>query len=317
MRLKSIFIQTIIGILIIVIIFFKLNITDIAFALKKTNHLYFILACISYLCMNLVLSTRMRLLLTRIGYQVKFTPVFLSHIGGMFAGDITPGRSGYFLTPALLNKKTGSKITDGMACIFAPQGIEFILKVGGAVAALYYMSKLSDISGNLLILVSISAILLLAVGILMLIISWHNEKVSLKFIRKLPFFKKFTENIPFFKERSIQIKGSINAILILYMIGWFFAGLQWFYLGRALGIQLSFFTFFLLHPLITLLMFVPGLPAGLGLMEAGSILVFSLLGVPYATAAAFSILVRISVLLVDAIGLKTVMSSLHYSDFFT
>ena len=96
-------------------------------------------------------------------------------------------------------------------------------------------------------------------------------------------------------------------ILILYFIGWFFAALQWFYLGKALGIELPFFVFFLLHPLISILMFVPLTPAGFGVMEGGMVLVFSLLGISATIGFAFSVLVRVSILLVDLIGLKTVL----------
>ncbi len=302
-------IQIIIGIGIIVFILRKLNINEVASVLKETDALYFILACLSYLSLNLVLASRLRYLLTRIGYQIKFPAVFLSHMGGMIVGDITPGRSGYFLTPPILKKNAGVRITDGMACIFAPQGIEFILKVGGAVAAIVYISTLPGISEDVLTSAWLGAVILLIVGILMLIISWQNENVSLKFIRKLPFFNKFAENISFFKERSIQIKESINAILILTIIGWIFAALQWFYLGRALGIELSFFVFFLLHPLLSILMFVPVSPAGLGLLEGGAILVFSLFRISPELALAFTVLVRVNILLVDLIGLKTVLTA--------
>ncbi len=317
MKSRSIFLQIIIGIIIIAFILNKLDMNEIISVLKKTDYLFFILACVSYLFVNIILAGRLNYLLTRIGYDTRFPTVFLSHMGGMIVGDITPGRSGYFLTPPILKKNAGTKITDGMACIFAPQGIEFILKVAGAVAAIYYISSRSHISNDLLISVSIGGALLLVSGVLMLMISWHSENITSKFIGKLPFFNRFTEKLSFFKERSIQVKSSINTILILYMIGWVFAGLQWFYLGKALGIQLPFIAFFLLHPLITILMFVPISPAGLGLMEGGVILVFSLFGILPATALAFSVLVRISILLVDLIGLKTVLSSLHYSEIIT
>lgn len=309
MKKLRIFIQITIGILIILFILNKLNINDAILNLKKTNLPFFIFAGFAYLCLNFTLAFRLFYLLTKIGYRVKYSPVLFSHMGGMIAGDITPGRSGYFLTPPILKNNAGVRITDGMACIFAPQGIEFILKVGGAIAAIFFISTFSNINKNFIIFAGIGALLLLIAGILMLIISWKNENITLRFIRRLPFFKKFTENLSFFKERSIQIKGSINVILILYLIGWIFAALQWFYLGKALGIELSLFVFFLLHPLITILMFIPVSPAGLGLMEGGVILVFSFFGIPSAMGLAFSVLVRINILLVDLIGFKTVVAA--------
>lgn len=310
MNKTRIFLQILTGFVIIAFILNKLDINEVITVLRKIDIFYFILACTSYLCLNFILAYRLNYLLTKIGYNLKFPAVFKSHMGGMIVGDITPGRSGYFLTPAILKKNTRIRATDGMACIFAPQGIEFILKVGGAVAALLYISKNADISGTILTSVGFGAILLLVVGILMLIISWNDEKLTSKFLNRLPFFNKFTEKLSFFKQQSIEIKNSITAIIVLSLTGWIFAALHWFYLGKSLGIiELSFFVFFLLHPLITILMFMPVSPAGLGLMESGVIVVFLLFGIPAATGLAFSILVRVSILLVDLIGLKTLLSS--------
>ncbi|MFZ3059296.1 MAG: lysylphosphatidylglycerol synthase transmembrane domain-containing protein [Candidatus Methanoperedens sp.] len=309
MKTLRIILQVIIGIALIAFILKKLNFDEVVSVLKKTNLLFFILACLAYLGLNIVLSTRLFYLLKKIGYDIKYPAVLLSHMGGMVVGDITPGRGGYFLTPSILKKNAGVRITDGMACIFAPQGMEFILKVGGAITAVFYISTISSISENLLISMSIGAVLILMAGISMLVISWHDENLTSKFIRKLPFFNKFTENLSSFKEHNIKVKGSIKTILALYLIGWVLAAFQWFYLGKAIGIELSFFTFFLLHPLITILMFVPVSPAGLGLMEGGVIVVFSLFGIPSAMGLAFSVLVRFSIFLVDLIGLKTVFSA--------
>ena len=308
MRKLHLFIQIIIGISIIAFILNKLNLNEIFEVLKKTDLSYFIMACLSYLFLDLALALRLSYLLKKIGHEMKLKDVFLSHMGGMIIGDVTPGRSGYFLTPLILRKKAGVPITEGMACIFAPQGIEFILKVAGAVAAIIYLSFYLNIEKNFIIYAGIGSVILLVVGILMLLISWNNEKMTSKFLVKIPFLNKFTENLSSFKDRSILIKDSLNVILILYTVGWIFAALQWYFLGKAIGIEISFFIFFLLHPLITILMFVPLSPAGLGLMEGGIILVFSFFGISPALGMAFSVLVRVSILVVDIVGLKTVIS---------
>jgi uncharacterized protein (TIRG00374 family) len=309
MKKLRIFIQIIIGISIIAFIINKLDFDEVMAALRKTNLTYFIIACISYLLLNLVIAFRLSFLLKKIGHNIKYINVFLSHMGGMIVGDITPGRSGYFLTPPIMKKTSGIPITDGFSCIFAPQGIEFILKVGGAAAALIYISSFSNVERNFMILAMIGAILLLVVGILMLFLSWHEEKVSSRLLNKVPFLNIFAANLSFFKDKSILIKKSLDKILILCMIGWFFAALQWYILAKSIGIDISFFAIFLLHPLITILMFVPISPAGLGLMEGGIILVFSFFGISSAAAMAFSFLVRINILVVDLIGLRTVITS--------
>lgn len=309
MKKNRIFLQVIIGVVIIAIILYKIGIYDVISALKRTAPFYFIMACLAYISLNLILTSRLSFLLVKIGYKIKFVTVFFSHVGGMILSDITPGRGGYFLTPSILKKKAGIPITDVMACIFAPQAIELILKVGGAFAAIIYISSISGIRRDILISVAIGASILLFVGILMLVISWKDENVSLHFLKKIPFLRNFTDRITPFKEQSMTIKGSMNAILLLTVTGWFFAALHWFYLGKAIGIELPYYVFFLLHPLLSVLMFAPT-PAGLGVMELGAIGVLSIFGVPGDMAAAFSILVRASMVLVDLTGLKSVLSSL-------
>ncbi|MCZ7384167.1 MAG: lysylphosphatidylglycerol synthase transmembrane domain-containing protein [Candidatus Methanoperedens sp.] len=309
MKKLRIFLQIIIGVAIIIYILMKLDFREVISVLGNTNLLFFLLACFSYLCLNFILSSRLFYLLTKIGYRVKFPKVFFSHMGGMVVGDITPGRSGYFLTPPILKKNAGVRITDGMACIFAPQAVEFILKVAGAVAALVFISRISDINRNFIISALVGVILLMVVGVLMLIISWKSENISSAFLSKIPYLRNFTENLASFKERNIGIKGSAGAIILLSMTGWFFAAMQWFFIGKAIGLNLSYFTFFLLHPLITILMFIPVSPAGLGLMEGGVIVVFSFFGIPSAQGLAFSVLVRVSILLVDLLGLKSVLTA--------
>ncbi len=313
MKKLHLIIQIIIGISIVAFILNKLDLGEVFVVLRKTGLMYFILACLSYFFLNLVLASRLTYLLKKIGYEIKFKNVFLSHMGGMLIGDITPGRSGYFLTPPILKKKAGIPITEGMACIFAPQGIEFILKVGGAVAAIIYLSMYFNIEKNIIIYASVGSIILLIVGIIMLTISWHDEKLTSRFLGRILYLNRFAENLSSFKNRSILIRNNLNIILILYTIGWVFAALQWFFLGKAIGINISFFAFFLLHPLITILMFVPLSPAGLGLMEGGIILVFSFFGISREMGLVFSVLVRLSILVVDLMGLKTIIAASNIS----
>lgn len=310
MKKLHLLVQFVIGILIVAFILNKLDINQVLLVLKKTNTMYFILACLSYLFLNIVLASRLSYLLKKIGHVTKYSDVLLSHMGGMIIGDITPGRSGYFLTPSILKMKSGIPITEGMACIFAPQAIEFILKVAGAVVAIIYLTLYSNIGKNTIIYAVIGSAILLIIGISMLAISWHNEKITSKFLSKIPYLNKFSENLSSFKDRSILIKNSLNIILILYTIGWIFAALQWYFLGKAIGISnISLFAFFLLHPLITILMFVPLTPAGFGLMEGVIIIVFSFFGISPALGMAFSVLVRVSILVVDMAGLKTVITA--------
>jgi len=132
--------QVLAGIAIIAyIILYRLDLTEITVAIKNINTTYFVLAALAYFIHNLLFSYRLSYLLQHIGHKIAYTGVLISHLGGMLVADITPGRSGYLLTPAFIKKITGARATDAMACIFAPEGLDLVLKGAGAMLALIYL----------------------------------------------------------------------------------------------------------------------------------------------------------------------------------
>jgi len=66
---------------IIAFILNKLGLDEVFIVLKKTDMFYFVLACLSYLFLNLILASRLSYLVTKTGHEIKFRDVFLSHMG--------------------------------------------------------------------------------------------------------------------------------------------------------------------------------------------------------------------------------------------
>jgi uncharacterized membrane protein YbhN (UPF0104 family) len=67
--------------------------------------------------------------------------------------------------------------------------------------------------------------------------------------------------------------------------------------------------YFLIHPLVTALAFVPITPAGAGVQEFGIIGVLGLLGVPVVTAGAFALLARGLLIIEDLAGVPQIVKS--------
>ena len=67
-------------------------------------------------------------------------------------------------------------------------------------------------------------------------------------------------------------------IFILTMACWILKGFEWWFLGLALGLNITWVAYFLIHPLVTALAFVPITPAGAGVQEFGIIGILGLLG---------------------------------------
>ena len=296
--------QVLIGLLLMVyIVVCRLEVDEILSLIAKTRITYFALAALSYFTLDAVLSYRLFYLLHEIGYGVGYLRVLVSHLGGMLIGDVTPGRSGYFLTPVFLKRIGGVRASDAMACIFAPQGLEFLLKVGGALAAIIYLIVKVKIDHLTSLTLWVAISLLVLVGGLMLGVAWLDESYTGRLFGRIPVLKRFNEQFLTFKGSSIRIRKNIKIIVALYMVGWIISGLQWYLIGRAIDLSVTYLEFFLLHPLLTTLMFLPATPAGLGIMESGTVIALSLLGISPTTGFTFALLVRANILLTDAVGI--------------
>jgi len=268
----------------------------------------FSFSIVSYTLLNLILSFRITFLINKMGVKVGYKKVLVSHLGGMVIGDVTPGRSGYILTSKILDKFTNCGTDRGLAAIIAPQGLEFVLKALGALIAILYFFTKVNLSNDFYYAFLIAILVVFGGGAAFLILSWTKEEKSKSLIEKIPYIRNFTGTLIGFKDSSIKIRSYLPHILVLYMFGWVVSGLQWYLIGKSLNIELGFIDFFLLHPLITTLMFIPITPAGLGIMESGSVLVLYLLGINPSIALVFSILARISNLIGDLPGLYAVFS---------
>ncbi|MHC1569422.1 MAG: lysylphosphatidylglycerol synthase transmembrane domain-containing protein, partial [Candidatus Syntropharchaeales archaeon] len=270
MRAKKRLLQIVLGIVIIAFILYKLGPEAVYETLKHVDLAYFILAGCAYLAYNTAMAIRLKYLMKVISKEnLPFKDIFFSHMGGMIASDVTPARSGYFLTPVFLKKKGENlTITAGMAAILAPQGIEFILKVVGSLLGIFLL--ISSVANTIITPLLFAGVIFMLLGSIILVFLWTSEESSLKIISKIPFMKRFVDEFSRLKEESIKIRPEIPFILLLHMTGWVLITLQWALLGRSLGIDLGYIAYFLLHPLLSLLAFVPITPAGFGLMEGGT-----------------------------------------------
>jgi uncharacterized membrane protein YbhN (UPF0104 family) len=99
------------------------------------------------------------------------------------------------------------------------------------------------------------------------------------------------------------------------MICWVLKGLEWYFLGLALGItQIPLIGYFLIHPLVTALGFVPITPAGAGVQEFGIVGIFTLLFTNPSPATigaigAFAVLARGILIIQDLIGVPQIVKS--------
>jgi uncharacterized protein (TIRG00374 family) len=166
--------------------------------------------------------------------------------------------------------------------------------------------------------------LMLTGAILLAAFTWSQRAISVfNRIANSRFLKRFTGGLvgklEDYKESSRKTRGAIPEIILITMLCWVLKGFEWYFLGLALGItQIPWIGFFLIHPLVTALAFVPITPAGAGVQEFGIIGIFGLLINDSSMAgaiAAFALLARGLLVIEDLIGVPQIVktSSLLFS----
>ncbi len=101
---------------------------------------YLLLAFLMYFGINLLFTVRLRRVLSKDGVKTSFGKTLLAQYAGMLTSDVTPGRSGYILTPVYLRDQN-VPTSKSLSSILGIQTIEFLVKVIGGIGAVIFLVK--------------------------------------------------------------------------------------------------------------------------------------------------------------------------------
>jgi uncharacterized protein (TIRG00374 family) len=295
-------IQAAIAIIIILLLLGSIDYIQASKVLLHLDWFFLILAGLCYFLNNVIMSVRLKRILSYLGNKIRFRIAFLSHMSGMLLSDFTPGRSGYLYVAFALNKK-GVPLPKGVAAITSTYIYDLLFKISLAIVAVYYFY--ASITG-----LPVGYILYLIVILLFLIIAgyfliMYPGQVLQNFCQKNTYLKYILD----LGEQSRSLQKISPYIISVSCIGWGLRGLEWFFVAKAIGgMAISLVEALLLNPLLTILSLIPITPAGLGIQEAGIVGILVLLGVSVATATAFAFLTRFLEIIIDLIGLKSFFS---------
>lgn len=320
-------IQVVAMVAIFAVLLWYVGITALINAILTIKVEYLLLAFLMYFGINVFFTIRLRRVLAKDGVKTTFGKTLLAQYAGMLTSDVTPGRSGYILMPVYLRdqKVPASK---GLSTVLGIQTIEFLAKVAGGVGAVIFLVNTVPMSTwyelfpgslfgiNIGILIAALGISLMLTGAIVLaLFTWSTRAIGLfDRIANWRFLKRFTGGLmgklDEYKESAHSTQSKIPEIFLITMVCWILKGFEWYFLGLALGItNVPWIAYFLIHPLVTALAFVPITPAGVGVQEFGIIGILGLLGVPVATAAVFALLARGLLIIEDLIGVPQVVKS--------
>jgi len=281
---------------------------------------YLALAFLAYFGINLLFTVRLRMVLAKDGIKTAFFKTLLAQYAGMLTSDVTPGRSGYILTPLYLRDQD-VPTSKSLSGILGIQTVEFLVKVVGGVGAVVFLIENVQLESWQFGIAALGIALMLTGACLMAAFTWSQRAISIfKRIASSRFLSRFTGGligkIEEYKESANRTRKAIPEIVLLTMACWILKGFEWYFLGLALGItQIPWLGYFLLHPLVTALGFVPITPAGAGVQEFGIVGIFGLLlnvaSYPEMSGpiGAFAVLSRVLLIVEDLIGAPQIAKS--------
>jgi uncharacterized protein (TIRG00374 family) len=208
--------------------------------LSKIKLEYLPLAFLAYFGINLLFAVRLRRVLGREGVKTSFGKTLLAQYAGMLTSDVTPGRSGYILTPVYLRDQD-VPTSVSLSGILGIQTIEFLFKVFGGALALVFLVETVNLTSGLLVVASLGIGLMLAGTILLAAMSWSQRVISLfNRVAGSRFFARFAGGLmgklEEYKQSARKTQKAVPEITLLTLMCWILKGFEWYFLGLALGI---------------------------------------------------------------------------------
>lgn len=294
---KKNILPVVIGLALLGVLFYTLGPSNIINALLKTNLLYFAFSLVPYFICDIMSGISLNILFP----HARLKDLVLCHMCGMLYSALTPGRAGYYYVAYSLSKKHGKSISSGAGLLTLMQAINFFLKVIFSVTAVLYFSYYiaSEEVKQYLLLASLAPVVLI-----MAIVLFLYTDLPLKVLRgKNPMVLKIKSFVASMQESTRKVKKtSILKIMGIACIGWLMMGLMMYLITESMGLNLSYIQCLMMHPLLSALMFIPFVPAGLGLTETGSALLFKIIGFTTSDGVAFMLLFRLGMIIVDSVG---------------
>jgi uncharacterized protein (TIRG00374 family) len=295
-------VQLFLTIIIVALLLASIDVHLLLSVLFQSKLEFVFLAICAYLVVDLLNTYKLQRLVK--SSELSFRDIFLIHMAGMLASDVTPGRSGYLYTILLLKRKVRGSLSAAAIAVF--QLSEILIKIVGSIVG--FMFVFSIIVGSDLPAYFFVVLLILVLAFSFAFVILFSDRI-LTFVNLVdswaPSYLKISKRFTDLQKNAKKMKSELPMATAITALAWFFKGMEWFFIAMALEIpEINLMVAFMLHPLVSAFALVPVSLAGLGVMESAAILIFGGLGVTAEKVVAFALLGRAVDLFTDLIGIK-------------
>jgi len=292
--------QVLVGIAIIVAIFYVTDFGKTVALLMQINPYFLLGAVLIYFLNHLLMTYRLYAIIQTLDKKIRFIQVFWAHMSGMIASDVTPARSGYLYTTIPL-KKRGIALETSTSVVTYCYTFDLLIKIIVGVIAVFFLVNLIGIPKELM------KVFLIGLGTVAVLVVIAFAFFGIRFPSRIKSFlgkHRLGGALLKIQSESKRFQRMMLLIFSVSVMGWVLRGVEWYFIARAVGLDLNLLLASLLNPLLTSLSMVPFTPSGLGIQELGISQALKIIGFQIEEGVAFALTARTMNTLVDLMGLK-------------
>ena len=311
MRHTTLIVGAAVGIAIVLWLIQFTGANEVLHIILGVDLLYIILATFLFITASVMVSIALFVPLKHIGQGSSLRNVIMASFGGQLLGDITPARSGYFLTPLILNKIDNTSVESSMTGVAATGAANFFAKATISSVALAYFVKYFPLNPTIANALILGVLLLIAGGLGLSIFIW-GKHLNRRFERlvKMPLIGRAVRRLELLNKIRMEgqkVKGCIPYMTILIILSMVTNAIALYFISTALEHSISLLNLIFIVSIVSALMYVPITIAGLGVQETGYVVFLTLLGMPLVKATAFALIARFLFTGTDIIGLQPLL----------
>jgi uncharacterized protein (TIRG00374 family) len=307
-------IQLIVGVAILLWLFQLANSSEVLASIMQFNPLNLIGAVCFFLVASTFVGLALCTTLRRSNPDAPLRQMLMASFAGQLLSDVTPVRSGYFLTPVFLNRLASIPVERGMTGVLATGGINSFVKVIVCLIGIGYFTSYLPLPPEITTSLLIGVVVLLVAGIIFMLLMW-NKRFSNFIVKfgRIPLIGKklikFTEMFAKVQNEGQKIRYSLIFVAILILLSILANGTALYFVFNGLWYpSLHLIDFFFIAAFASVLTYIPITIAGLGVQEAGYVLLLHILhGIPISpinpSFVAFALITRALFTGTDIIGI--------------
>lgn len=283
-NLKKFLIFGLISVILLVLLFSRIDYKDTWEAIKSADINYLIAAFFIFILSTIMILWRWMILMKALNLKFKRFSSVRWFFMGLFLNLLLPSAGDAFRGLGL-SKETGDK-TKVFASIVLDRLIGFVSIVIVAVVAFLFNYKTIQ---NMVVVISIISMVII---LTMVVFVLFNHRIYSLVCRVFSSWPKFKNSLMKLHYDIVLMKGKVweGIGTIILSIGSQIVYASEFYLiAKAMHLKVSFGYFVIFSPLVCVVSFLPSI-GGLGVREFGWVSLLKILGVPEAVASGLSLI---------------------------